>query len=145
MQGQIPDIFAVDQNLSRRHLIKPRKQIDKCALARAAGSHNGYNIASPNAKRDSIEYFLASLVFKRHVIKGYASGKSAQSLMLCVLFGLLRQNFKDPAGSSRCLLERIVDSAHAANRVVQLDERYGECNEQPCRHALAHDLGARVK
>ena len=65
--------------------------------------------------------------------------------MAGVLLGGDAQNLENPAGSSECLLKGIVDSAHAANRIVQLDQGDDERNEQPCRHSLAGNLGPRVK
>ena len=43
------------------------------------------------------------------------------------------------------MLEGIVDSAHPANRIVKLDQRDDERNEQSCRHSLAGDLIPRIK
>src|SRR5437867_12979172 len=57
----------------------------------------------------------------------------------------LGENFAGPAGSSESLLEGIIDSAHPANRIVKLDQRDDERNEQSCRHSLAGDLIPRIK
>ena len=62
-----------------------------------------------------------------------------------IALGLQSHNLENAPGRAKGLLEGIVDAAHPADRVVQLDERDDESHEQTNGHPLVDDLSAGVQ
>src|SRR5262249_33138115 len=71
---------------------------------------------------------------KPNILKLNSIRKAIEHLRTGIRFRIQRQNFENPMGSAESLLERIIDSAHAPQRIVELNERDDERDENTRGH-----------
>src|SRR5205085_5215430 len=104
---KLAHVHAIDQNSAGTHVVEARQQIDQCAFSRTARTDDRNDFTAANHKGNAVENFLIGSVSKVNVFERDLVPEHGQYLAAVIVFSFQRHDFKNSAGCSECLLERI--------------------------------------
>src|ERR1700691_3933259 len=127
-QGQIPQVVAVDADVTRGDIKKARDQIHKGGLAGTAGADQRHYLAPRDDQVDipqhlAFAFFIAIVeadVFDPDLLPEFFEYVST-SLLADLVLGILK--VKNLRGCAQCLLKVVIEESEFAHRIVQLENR----------------------
>ena len=147
-QAHVAHIVAVDQDAPAGHIEEARNQVHQRRLSRPARPHNRHHFAALHGQIDVVQHHrrpftvrVLLLVAEAHVLKCDAVLKGFERLG-CFSSGTSSwASMKSKiAAERRRLLEVVVVRAEPAHRIVQLEHRDDEGEEDAHRHGAVADL-----
>ena len=132
--GQVAHVAPVDEQPPSRDIEEARQQMHQRSLACTAGADNRHQFARRYLQVDVVQHFavvVLLLIAEVHMLEAYALMKWRQLVRARFLahFVLGVEEIENRRGGAQRLLKVVVEYPKLAHRLVQLEHRDNECQE----------------